>query len=340
MDTTRTTDPREEIRGIVARLEDVQRTRKLSDRQLVDEYPDLGSTKTWRQRLVSGAFGDLNLDRLLGKLRRISQILDGGTPDEVFFPDSPFASEMRARLGQLERQTTDRRILACLAANGTGKSSFARWAVAQARSTRAVVRVRPTWRNKPLHICLGIARALGSDIDTSSPAVAEAEVVNLLRGQPRTVFVDQAHEGGVAVMHLLRGFVDETPARWVYLAYNTAFRTVLASSTDAHIEAHAFLGRCCKPIFDGYKGGVLDKDVAFYLERTAGMKRDTAASVANRITRALRMSTNLRLLDDAIVAARAASEDDEAAPDLVVSEVYRLAGLDPRAAALAGKEEV
>ncbi len=69
------------------------------------------------------------------------------------------------------------------------------------------------------------------------------------------------------------------------------------------------------------------------------MKRDTAASVAKRITRALRMSTNLRLLDDAIVAARAANEDDEAAPDLVVSEVYRLAGLDPRAAALAGKEE-
>lgn len=339
MDTNRTTDPREEIRGIVARLEDVQRTRKLSDRQLVDEYPDLGSTKTWRQRLVSGAFGDLNLDRLLGKLRRISQILDGGTPDEVFFPDSPFASEMRARLGQLERQTTDRRILACLAENGTGKSSFARWAVAQSRSTRAVVRVRPTWRNKPLHICLGIARALGSDIDTSSPAVAEAEVVNLLRGQPRTVFVDQAHEGGVAVMHLLRGFVDETPARWVYLAYNTAFRAVLASSTDAHIEARAFLGRCFKPVFDTYKGGTLDKDVAFYLERTAAMKRDTAASVANRITRALRMSTNLRLLDDAIVAARAANEDEEAAPDLVVSEVYRLAGLDPRAAALAGKEE-
>jgi hypothetical protein len=140
-------------------------------------------------------------------------------------------------------------------------------------------------------------------------------------------------------MHLLRAFVDETPARWVYLAYNTAFRLVLSSTTDAHLEAHAFLGRCCKPVFDSYKAGTVERDVAFYLERTAGMKRDTAASVAGRITRALRLSTNLRLLDDAIVAARAASDDDEAGADLICAEVYRLAGLDPRAVASTGRED-
>lgn len=329
-----TNNGHDEIRAIVARVDEVQKARKLSDRQLVEEYPDLGSTKTWRQRLLAGNIAGLNPDRLIVRLRRIAQILEGGTPDELFFPDSPFATEMRARLGFLERQTSDRRILACLAANGTGKSSFARWAVAQARASRALVRIRPTWRNKPLHICLGICRALGSDLDTTSPAVAENEVVALLRGQPRTVFVDQAHEGGVQMMHLLRAFVDETPARWVYLAYNTAFRLVLSSTTDAHVEAQAFLGRCCKPIFDGYKAGTLDRDVAFYLERVAGMKRDTASSVAGRVTRALRQSTNLRLLDDAIVAARAASEDDEAGADRIVSEVYRLAGLEPQAAGI------
>ena len=331
-DTKDTQDPRiAEAVGIVARLEDVQRTRKLSDRQLVEEYPEIGSAKTWRQRLLAGNWGDLNIDRIVGKLRRVAQILDGGTPDEIFYPDAPFAVEARARLALLERQTTDRRILAVLAENGTGKSSFARWAVAQARSTRAMVRCRPTWRNKPLHICLGICRALGSDLETTSPSVAETEAVNLLRGQPRTLFVDQAHEGGVAVMHLLRAFVDETPARFVYMAYNTAYRLVLTSTTDAHVEARAFLGRCLKPVFDGYKGGTLDVDVAFYLQRVAGMKRDPAQSVAKRVTPALRQATNLRLLDDAIIAARAAAEDDEAAPDRIVEEVFRLAGLDPRA---------
>jgi hypothetical protein len=61
------------------------------------------------------------------------------------------------------------------------------------------------------------------------------------------------------------------------------------------------------------------------------MKRDPAQSVAKRVTPALRQATNLRLLDDAIIAARAAAEDDEAAPDRIVEEVFRLAGLDPRA---------
>jgi hypothetical protein len=74
MDTARTTtDPRlEEIAAIVQRLAEVQRSRKLSDRQLVEEYPDLGSTKTWRQRLVPGTLDGLNLDRLAGKLRRLA----------------------------------------------------------------------------------------------------------------------------------------------------------------------------------------------------------------------------------------------------------------------------
>lgn len=327
----------QQITAIVARVAEVQRARKLSDRQLLEEFPDLGSTKTWRSRLLTGQLSGLNPDRLLGRLRRVAQILDGGTPDEVFYADAPFARELRARLGLLERQTSDRRILACLAANGCGKSSFARWAVAQARASRAVVRCRPTWRNRPIHICLGIARALGSDIETSNPAQAEETVVNLLRGQPRTVFIDQAHEGGVAVMHLLRAFIDETPARFVYLAYNTAFRLVLTSTTDAHVEAQAFLGRCVKPIFDAYKAGTLAEDVAFHLTRAADLSADTAASVASRVTRALRQTTNLRLLDDAIVAARASDDDDEAAADRIVESVYRLAGLDPRAAAMAGR---
>lgn len=332
------TEARAEIQATVARLVEIQRTRKLSDRQMVEEYPDLGSPKTWRQRLVSGILEGLKQDRLLVKMRRLAQVLDGGSPDEVFYPDAPFAREMMGRLTYLERQTNDRRILACLAANGTGKSSFARWAVAQSRSTRAIVRMLPTWRNKPLHICLGIVRSLGGDLETTSPSIAEREVITMLRGQTRTLFLDQAHEGGVQLMHLLRGFVDETPARFVYLAYHTAFRLVLTSSADAHVEAQAFMGRCVKPIFDTYKGGTIERDVAFYLERTAGIKRDTAASISSRCTRALRSGTNLRLLDDAIAAARSASDDDEPEADKIVADVYRLAGIDPQSTPVTREE--
>lgn len=341
MDTTTKAALLDKGRAIVARLVEIQRNRKLSDRRLIDEYPDLGSAKTWKERLVTGTFEGLNLERTVAKLKRIEAILDGGSPDELFFPDSPFALQMRARVGLLERQTNDRRILACLAANGCGKSSYTRWCVAQASEEgkqRAWIRVRPTWRNKPLHLCLGIARALGREVETTNPAEAEEICLELLRGQARTLFIDQAHEGGVTVMHLLRGFVDETPSRFVYLAYATAFRRVMNGSTDALLEAKAFMGRCLKPTFDAYERGTLPEDVTHYLIKVGGLSKDVAAATARQLVPTLQAHTNLRLLDDAITATRMASEDDEAAPDQIIHEVYRLAGMDPKQA-LAAKEE-
>jgi hypothetical protein len=311
--------------AVSGRLQEIQSARRLSDSALVKEYPDLGSAKTWKQRLLAGNFAGLNLPRFHTKLLRIQTILDGGTPDETFYPDAPFAKEFRSRLQYLERQTNDRRIMLVLAANGTGKSSSARWSVAQKAGSRVSFRCRPTYRNKPLHICLGLARALGSEIETTSPAAAEAECINLLSGQPRTVFIDQAHEGGVAVMHLLRGFVDETPSHFVYEAYNTTYRQVLTSSADAFVEAQAFAGRCVKPFFDLYAGGTLPEDVEFHLRQLAGIPKDVAVSLSKKLTPVLRKHTNLRLLSDAIEAARKANDDDNALPDEIETQVFRLA---------------
>ncbi len=323
-----TTQDWAEASGIVARLVEVQKARKLSDRDLVGEYPELGSSKTWRQRLIGGSGDGLNPERTLAKLRRIAVVLEGGTPDAVFFASLPFAREVIARLTLLERSTTDRRILVVLAPNGTGKTTTARWAVSQSRSTRAYCRLRPGWRNKGVHIANGIARALGAEDPLSSPADAEQRLISLLSGQPRTVFLDQAHEGGPALMHLLRALVDETPSRFCYLGYDTAFRRVQTANTDALIEAQAFLGRCIKPIFDRYRTGTQVKDVSVFLQVGAGLTAATADSVAARVTPVLQRNTNLRLLDDAVARARAVGVDDDVDPATIVPLVNELANLD------------
>lgn len=324
-----TTEQIAEARRIVARVRDVQESRRLKDRALLEEYPDLGSTKSWRHRLLAEDYAGLNPGRTLERLRRVDRILDGDRPDQPFYRELPFAIELLARLRMLEQSTTDRRILAALAPNGCGKTSFALWAVGQARAKRTYVRMMPGWRNRGLHIANGIATALDGDGTATNSAEAEQRLVGLLRGQTRTIFVDQAHEGGPALMHLIRALVDETPARFVYLGYDTAFRRVLAANSDAMIEAQAFLGRCLKPVFDGYRRGTTPRDCLVYLQVAAGLSPSVASGIATRVTPILARSTNLRLLDDAITAARAGSEDDEAAADKIVSEVYRLAGLDP-----------
>lgn len=315
-----------ELKLWVARMAEIQRVRKLTDKQMVKEYPDLGSTKTWTDRLLGGLWSELKLDRWILIARRVNTILDGFTPDETFYPTMPFAAEMDARLLQLELQTNDRRILVCLAPTGTGKSAFTRWAVLRPGTRRACLRLRPTKRNKFLHIYREIGRACGTDITTSNVSAAEDAVITLLQSSPRTLFLDQAHEGGVVMMHILRALVDETPSRFVYLAYNTAYRNVLNGSTDAMTEAKAFIGRCIKPAFDLYKAGTRLEDVKFFLQRDAGLDKNAAESISPCILPVLQRHTNLRLLEDAIVEAREASKNDEPEPDHIISEVCRLSG--------------
>lgn len=326
-----TMEKRKELDAIITRIEIVQSERNLKDGQLVAEYPDLGSPKSWTDRLRARKWTELNLDRWLVKLRRIAAILDGGSPDEDYDTSSPFHAEMLARLTKLERQPNDRRILVCLAANGCGKSSFTRWAVAQSFATRAQFRLRPSMRNKPIHIYNAVCAALGEESRSNNIFEAENTAIKLLKAQKRTLFFDQAHEGGTALMHILRAFVDETPSRFVWLGYDTAYKQVLRMSNDAQVEAQAWLGRCMKPAFDLYKAGTVARDAAWYLEKFGGLKKSAAESLAADLTPALNRGTNLRLLDDAISAARHADNTDDPSPATVKLKVYELSGLNAAA---------
>ena len=325
-----TTEQIAEARVTIKRLEAYQRSAKLSDTALVRQYPYLGSTKTWRQRLLGEAWEGMHPERTLQRLRRIAAVMDGGLPDAEFYSQLPFTQELAKRIRLLEEQTTDRRVLVALAPNGCGKTTAARWAVAQNPAERCYCRLRPAWRNKELHIANGIARALGAESDTANAAEAESRLVGLLSGQPRTLFLDQAHEGGPALMHLLRVLVDETPSRFVYLGYDTAYRRVLVATSDALIEAQAFRGRCLKPIFDTYKDGTQERDVAVYLQAAADVDASVAKGISNRLTKVLQQNGNLRLLADAIE--QASGDGFEIDPEQIVRCTLGLAGLDPKAA--------
>lgn len=329
---TWTTEQRAEAQAIIGRLKAYQTTARLSDGRLVRQFPDLGSTKTWRQRMVAEEWGSMRPDRTLQRLRRVAVVMDGGLPDADFYAELPIVKQMAARLALLERQVTDRRILVALAPNGCGKTTFAKWAVAQSPGDRVYCRMLPAWRNKELHIANGICRALGADTSTGNAADAEQRLIQLLSGQRRTLFLDQAHEGGVALLHLLRALVDETPSRFVYMGYDTAYRRVLVATSDSLVEAQAFRGRCLKPVFDTYKAGTQAVDVAAFLRLAADVEGSVASGVAARITPVLQAHGNLRLLADAIDAARADSDSDDAAPDRIIELALGMAGLDPKQA--------
>lgn len=330
MDTARTMKwtPQqiEEARAIVARLAHIQNSSGWSDARMVETYPDLGSQRSWA-RWKAGDWSRSNPLRTLMRLRRIAAQVDGGTPPEDVL-ELPFLRELRKRVALLERTTTDRRVLVVLAPNGTGKTTAARKLVDERREGRRYCRLRPGWRNKEMHIARGLLRALGASDDVAHAADAEDRLVDILSSTPTTVLLDQAHEGGAALMHLVRCLVDETPSRFVYMGYETAWARVHSSTADAMVEARAFVGRCMKPLWLAYRQGTLPQDVRDYLVH-AGWDPDTAAATARDIAPLLQRAGNLRLLADALDYARAAADQDDVTPEQLRAACVKLSGIEP-----------
>jgi len=341
-ETTETTEARlEKMRAIIRRLAEYQEAARLPDTRLVQQFPELGSAKTWRHRLLADNWSSLNIERWHARLLRIAAVLDGRLPDQDFYL-LPFTRAVKAYVEALERTRSDRRIAVVLAPNGIGKTTAARWLVAQGRRSRVYVRIRPGWRDREMSLLNGIARAMGADSDARTLAAAEARLITLLSGEPRTLFIDQAHEGGPALMHLLRCLVDETPSRFVYLGYDTGFRRVRTANTDALLEAQAFIGRCLRPLLH-YPDGVQQADVTAYLQAAADMSRPIASGLAVRITPVLQQHGNLRLLADAAERALTIAErrpDGAGSAELIVDQICYLAGVDPQLTQPDNQEEL
>jgi hypothetical protein len=321
-----TSQPLDEARAIVSRLVKIQGASGWSDSRMVETYPELGSQRSWA-RWRAGDYSRSHPARTLMRLRRISAQVDGGTPPEDVI-ELPFLRELRKRVAFLERTTTDRRVLVVLAPNGTGKTTAARKLVDERRECRRYCRLRPGWRNKEFHIARGLLRAIGVADDAGNAAEAEERLVEVLSSAPSTVFLDQAHEGGAALMHLVRCLVDETPSRFVYLGYETAWGRVHSSTADAMVEARAFVGRCMKPLWLAYRQGTLPADVRDFLV-ASGWEADTAATLGRTITPVLQSAGNLRLLADGLEFARAAADSDDVTPEQLREACVRLSGLDP-----------
>lgn len=296
----------EESKILVDRLISLQTTLKLSNAAFVARFRDsrgallLGSERTW-ERMKESDWSTLTLDRWIQKLREAVVHLDGGTPIEQVYEDLPFYRTASKELDRLEGQTNDRRVLVILAITGTGKTI---WARSQARANpaaRLYLRATPAWRESGMAMCLELGRAMGlSDaLEGQSYAKAVALVANHLRMNRRTVIIDEAHDGGILLMKLLRFWIDTTDTRFVYMAYPTEWARVVAASRGYLAEAKQFVGRALKPILDDWSSGPTDKDVAKFIARRMEVPNVTNPLLPE-IASIVRQSGGLRLLSDAI----------------------------------------
>lgn len=309
-----TSDLKTQLDVLILRVEKQQAALGLNDSQFVARYQRaLGSTRTWRERLCARAFADLNPEKWLKRLTALVAELDGGSKAEAFYETLPFVRHATAQYHLLVGQRNDRRVMVVLGVTGVGKTVWARRTVAASPRDAVYVRANESWRDSKAQIARGLARALGAREEQSAAAGLNA-VIEFLRATPVTVFLDEAHEGGVMLLKVVKTLVDETPARFVLLAYPTQWDRMLCADVGSYAEAQQVFGRTLKPVLDRWRHGLTRDDVAAYLRAAAGLDGE-ARPLAERVLPLVKRNGNFRLLADALDEAQAQADDTDAKLD-------------------------
>lgn len=292
-------DQIEELEACVARIKRHQEALGEADREFVDRYRDyLGSDKTWRHRLCAGKYEDMRIGSRLEKLRMMIASIDGGSRLSGVFRDMPVYEGFMKRYRQLQGNQTDRRCMVMLAETGCGKSIAARDVYEANPRKVAYVRCRPTWKNRNLRIVNGVARGIGLTDGGVADEVLD-RVIEQLKANPITLILDESHDGGLTLLKLVKCLIDETPSRFVVMAFPTLWNELIRSSSGAWSEARQLYGRTIKPIYDDYSKGTTVADVACMLRHSLGFNGHSE-DVAGEIVDIVRGNGNLRLLSDVI----------------------------------------
>jgi hypothetical protein len=317
----------EKLSLAIDELESHRKELGLSVSQFVTRYPNLGSAKTYQDRLVAKKFEEFGKKLPLWE-RKVASVLAqirGHSPVSEYFDDMPLARHLDAVYGQLQAQTTDRRCAICLATTGAGKSVWGRRVVEQHPGQATFVRAAETWKNSLSQVISGIGSAAGfNTFHYSSTGRKFDALIHWLEFHPFTIIIDEAHLGGVQLLKVVKDLIDATPAKFVLLAYPYSFRRIMSESPDAQSESQQLLGRTIKPIYDHCRNGIDREAITVYLKNAAGF--DDPGELAAKILPVVRANGNLRVLCDAVEEARIQSEatEEPLTEELIIARLNRL----------------
>jgi len=330
----------ERLRELVARVKGHQGD--MSDAGFCRKYEKyVGTTRTWKDRLLKGDFTQVDVARKVSHLSELLAYIEGGAIREDYFEDMPFNMAFRKGLSRLESQhATDRRIFCVLGAVGVGKTMSSKAALREVAdknyqgSNRVLIIVPEALRENKSGLLETIATSLNCVPEQSGSAALFDAVKKALSQTNPTLIFDEAHQGGVMLMRILKDLVNHTEARFVYVALRTEYMRVVSASKGNIVEAKQFIRRCLQPVFMSYADGTkaateaanpadraartVPMDAAILLQRKAGISMAEAQKLAVEKIGNLRTHGNLSSLADAIEEAIRDADDAGVAMDSAV----------------------
>lgn len=316
----------QELDRLVARLQQLQAAKGLTHSQFAARYAKhVGSHKTWEHRLVARDFTSLKMTNWLPRLRKFVAELDGASQDVDIFDSLPVVKHAEFIFEALQERRNDRRCAMLIGIQGTGKTLALRHLQRNNQNNTVFLSANETWKESRMRIATALARAINAT-EVSSASQTFQNCLDALKAGPINLLIDEAHEGGVLLMKLVKTIINETGSRVMLGQYPTSWRRLNNGANDAYAEAQQLLRRTYRPVKQDWVAGINEKDLAAWAKAVDLPK---LGSLAAEILPRVRKHGNYSLLADALDRATVAAgetDSDGVTPELFTKQIEELCG--------------
>jgi len=271
-----TSATQQELSQVAARIRAHQDARKLSDSEMLRNFPGLGSTKTY-ERIVSGDTDELNTERWCKDYAAVWSLIqmleESAAEDDPIYDDLTTVIDLRQAVASAMREKGNNRLVLVQGPSGSGKTTAALLLHAKYGARIQICEANEIWKDNANAMLTGILRALG----VRQPPVSTTEKLMLTidrLGESRTCLViDEAHHLGPRTLNLVKTIINQTPGEIVLLAMGTLWNRL---ETQAYAEARQLTqNRLAERLrFDGVELA----DVEKMLERRLGLAGQAGAA--------------------------------------------------------------
>ena len=317
---------REELKRLVARVEQFRVATGLTHSQFSTRYAQfVGSQKSWEFRLIAGKWDELKLTTWLPKLRKFVAQIDGASQDQEIFAGLPIVRHAEYLYETLQSRTNDRRCAMLIGTQGTGKTLALRHVQRSNKFTPIFISANETWKDSRMRIATALAQHVNATISSSASQTFQ-NVVEALKASPVTILVDEAHEGGVLLMKLVKTIINETNARVIMSVYPTAWSRLLNGANDAYAEAQQLLRRTWRPVKHDWISGIGPKDLAAWAK---AVELPALGARVEELLPRIRKNGNFSLLADALERAQLIADESDAdlTAELFCEQINELCGV-------------
>jgi hypothetical protein len=314
---------KQELERLIGRIDAHRVSLGLSHSRFATRFVKfVGSQKSWESRLFIRKWDELKPETWLPRLRKFVGEIEGSVGEQEIFASLPIVKHAVYLYETLQTRTNDRRCAMLIGTQGTGKTLALRYLQRDNDFTSAFLSANETWKDSRMRIANALATAVNATV-TGSASKTFQNSLDKLKENPMDILIDEAHEGGVLLIKLVKTIINETKCRVLLGIYPTAWRRLLNGANDAYAEAQQLLRRTIRPVKTDWIRGINKEDLSAWCK---AVELPLTGSRATDLLPFIRAHGNYSLMADALERAAivAGETDEEVSPEIFAAQIKEL----------------